>query len=339
MHGFELIQGQQLAIRLLTTLIRKGQIPHALLFTGIDGIGKQTTARAFAMACNCTDPQYFSASSQQSSVSASRINACGRCRTCRRIRSDNHPDIHHLRPSGNLIRIAAIRDLIQRLAIKPHEQGKRIVIIANAHLMNPEASNALLKILEEPPHNTLVILTARQTTDLLPTIVSRCQQIRFVPLERNVLIDLMTQADGFSREDAGAAAALSGGSYVRAVAMMRDGWILRRRWLAREISEINGRSTTLRLALAEKLAADKTHLPDALEWLLSWYRDLIVFPYQPEKIINHDLYDQVRASATAAKPQTLIDRMKAIQKALKGLQDNANPRLTMESLMLQLDAV
>jgi DNA polymerase-3 subunit delta' len=186
-HGFDLIQGQQQAIGLLTTLLRKGHIPHALVFTGIDGIGKQTTAQAFAMACNCDDPQPFSASSSETSP-ATRINACGQCRSCRRILSDNHPDILHIRPSGNMIRIAVIRDLIQQLTIKPFEQGKRVVIIAGSDTMNMEASNALLKVLEEPPENTLLILTAQQTADLLPTIVSRCQQIRFSPLPRDVLI-------------------------------------------------------------------------------------------------------------------------------------------------------
>ena len=290
------------------------------------------------MACNCTDPQYISALSQQESRPTSKTNACGRCRTCRRIQSDNHPDILHLKPTGNLIRIAVVRDLIQRLTMKPHEQGQRVVIIADAHTMNPEASNALLKMLEEPPDRTLVILTARQTTDLLPTIVSRCQQIRFVPLEQEVVIDLLTRNEGFSRDDALAAAALAGGSYVRAATMIRDGWVTRRRWLVDEISQIHDRSTTFRLALAEKLALDKDHLADALSWLLSWYRDLIIFPYQPDRIINRDLYDQVHASAAVSKPQTLVERVKAIQKALKALQGNANPRLTMESLMLQMDA-
>jgi DNA polymerase III subunit delta' len=336
-HGFDLIRGQRQAIGLLSTLLRKGHIPHALVFTGIDGIGKQMAAKAFAMACNCTDPQPFQAS-QAGSSPAARTNACGQCRTCRRILADNHPDILHLHPSGNMIRIAVIRDLIQRLSIKPYEQGKRIVIIAGSHAMNPEASNALLKILEEPPENTLLILTTRQTTDLLPTIISRCQQIRFSPLTRDVLVDLLTMNDTLTPEEASAATALSGGSYTQALKMVREGWIPRRNWLANEISGLNDQSTTSQLALAEKLAAGKTQLPDTLAWLVSWYRDLIVFPFQPEQIVNHDLLHQIRAAAADADPLVLIGRMKAVQKALKQLQANANLRLTMDDLVLQLAA-
>jgi DNA polymerase-3 subunit delta' len=337
-YGFDLIRGQQQAIRLLTTLLRKGHIPHALVFTGIDGIGKQMAAKAFAMACNCADPQPYPASQPGAAVTT-RTNACGQCRTCRRILSGNHPDILHLAPSGSMIRIAVIRDLIQRLMIKPHEQGKRIVIIAGSHTMNPEASNALLKILEEPPENTILILTARQSTDLLPTIVSRCQQIRFAPLKPDVLMTLLTVNENMTPEAAAAATTLAGGSYTRAVEMVSEGGIQRRNWLANEISRLNDLPTTAQLALAEKLAADKAQLPDTLTWLVSWYRDLIVFPFQPEQVVNSDLLHQIKTAAAGADAPVLIDRMKAAQNALNQLQANANPRLTMDDLVLHIAAV
>jgi DNA polymerase-3 subunit delta' len=335
--GFDLIRGQHQAVGLLTTLLRKGQIPHALVFTGIEGIGKQTAAKAFAMACNCAAPQPTAAA--RPSPSAPPVNACGRCRACRRIQAEQHPDVLHLRPSGNMIRIAVIRDLIQRLAMKPYENGKRVVIIADAHAMNPEAGNALLKVLEEPPPDTLLILTAGQIADLLPTVASRCQQIRFAPLPHDVLMDLLIEDGQLAPEAAEAAAAAAAGSYTRALAMARQGWIARRRWLAVEISQLKDRTTTVHLALAETLAAGKTQLPDALTWLLSWYRDLIVFQAQPDQIVNRDLADQIRSAARGEDPLSLINRMKAVQAALKALRDNANPRLTMESLVLQLAAL
>lgn len=338
MHGFDLIKGQQQAIGLLTTLLRKGQIPHALVFTGIDGIGKLTAARAFAMACNCTHPQPLTATRTDLSPPP-EINACGQCRNCRRILSGNHPDILHIAPSGNMIRIAMIRDLIQRLAMKPYENGKRVVIITRSHTMNPEASNALLKVLEEPPENTLLILTARQTMDLLPTIVSRCQQIRFAPLKHRVMVDLLTDTGGLATHEAEAAAVLARGSYTRALQLVSEGWIRWREWLAGEMGHLQGQSTTVLLALAENIAARKDQLPDTLAWLLSWYRDLMVFPLQPGQLINSDLVHQIQAAAAEADRQGLINGMRAVHNALRDLQANANPRLTMESLVLQLAAV
>lgn len=337
MHGFDLIQGQPLALALLTTLLGKGRIPHALIFAGIDGIGKQMTAMTFAMACNCLDPQPYPAS--RAVPEAPRVNPCEQCRNCRRIRSGNHPDILHLEPSGGMIRIAAIRDLIQRLAVKPHEQGRRVVLIAEAHSMNAEAGNALLKLLEEPPDNTHLILTARQVSDLLPTIASRGQQIRFSPLNQDVLAALLMDNEGLGAADAAAAGALAGGSYTRALAMAQEGWIPKRRWLAAEISRLGDRPTAVMLALAEKLAAGKAQLPDALAWLLSWYRDLLVYPDQPEQVLNRDLDRELHQAVTGADRQARLDGMQAIYRALKALQQNANPRLTMESLVLQLAAL
>lgn len=185
----------------------------------------------------------------------------------------------------------------------------------------------------------MLVLTARQITDLLPTIISRCQQIRFSPLKRDVLIELLTVNEALTPEEAAAAAALSGGSYTHALRMLREGWIPRRNWLANEISRLNDQSTASQLALAEKLAAGKTQLPDTLAWMVSWYRDLIVFPFQPEQIVNRDLFHQISAAAADADPLVLIDRMKAVQNALKQLQANANSRLTMDDLVLQLAAV
>jgi DNA polymerase-3 subunit delta' len=121
--------------------------------------------------------------------------------------------------------------------------------------------------------------------------------------------------------------------------MVQAGWIPRRDWLAHELSRLDGRSTTAKLALAEKLADGKKLLPETLAWLMTWYRDLIVFPFQPEQIVNSDLCHQVRAEAAKTSPQALIDRMKAVQRARQHLEANANPRLTMEDLVLQLAAV
>ena len=90
-----------------------------------------------------------------------------------------------IQPEGGVIKIAQIRNLCRILSMKPFEGETRVAILIDAHLMNPSAGNALLKILEEPPEQTLLILTARQTSDLLPTIVSRCQHIRFNPVSRD----------------------------------------------------------------------------------------------------------------------------------------------------------
>ncbi|MCP4630816.1 MAG: hypothetical protein GY850_46010, partial [bacterium] len=183
MPGFESIIDQDRPIRILTTFLQKGTIPHALLFTGIEGVGKERAAIAMAMACNCADNDAASDSERHGTSVSGHSNTirpiitdpCGICKSCRIIASDNHPDIIRLKPSGPTIKIDQIRSTVQTLAMKPYEARWRLVIISDAQTMNPAAGNALLKVLEEPPGRTILILVAAHTTDLLPTIVSRCQ--------------------------------------------------------------------------------------------------------------------------------------------------------------------
>ena len=340
MLGFDQIHDQQRPLRLLAAFIRKDRLPHALIFSGVDGVGKKSTAMALAQICNC---ERLKAGGEirdgARPVQAGAVPAaCGSCRSCRWIESGNHPDVVRIDPIGTIIRIDQIRGLIDTLAKKPFGQGLRVAIIAGAHAMNPEAGNALLKMLEEPPAGTILILTAPQTTDLLPTIVSRCQHIRFRPLKASTLAGLLTQKEGIDAPAAAIVARMAGGSYTRAVAMYQDSWIARRQWIVGEISALKAQTTVQRMALAEQLAALKGSLPDALECILHFYRDLLVWHYDPGKIINHDLEVVIARAAAGLGAGTLIARIRATQDALKRLRGNANPRLTMETLLLQLDA-
>jgi len=179
---FESIIGQRRAIGLLTRMVEKDRVPHALLLTGIDGIGKQTAAKAMAMAMNCLTPR--------------GALACRECASCRKMLSGNHPDLIIVEPSGVFIKIDQIRTLQKRLMFAPIQGGRRSVIVNDAHTMNAEASNAMLKTLEEPPDNTHLVLTAQQTSDLLPTIVSRCQHVGFEPLSPESIAQRLFETEG-----------------------------------------------------------------------------------------------------------------------------------------------
>lgn len=341
MLGFDQIRDQQRPIRLLASFIRKDRIPHALIFTGADGVGKKSAALALAMVCNCEDrqaPRGLPDEARGPSGDMPMPTACRHCRACRWIQTGNHPDLIRVDPVGSIMRIGQIRSLIATLSMKPYGPGLRVVIITDAHTMNAEAGNALLKMLEEPPANTILILTAPQTSDLLPTIVSRCQHIRFRPLTSTTLTALLREQEKLPRQDAEVAARIAGGSYTRAVSMVHDGWIARRNWINREIGALPQQSVTRRLALAEQVAAMKKHLPDALECILNYYRDLLVWRYHPGQIINCDLQNEIEQAAAGLGIGELIDCIRSTQEALKRLKANANPRLTLETLFLQLDA-
>ena len=153
----------------LVALLATLKIPNALLFVGNPDLGKVEAALAFARALNC-----------QQEKKGGHL-ACDRCRSCKKILSSMHPDIICVAPVKEKIKISQIRQIYGQIKAKPHEAKFRMVLIQGAESMNPEASNALLKILEEPPERTFFILTADRIDGLLPTILSRCRQVTFSP--------------------------------------------------------------------------------------------------------------------------------------------------------------
>ncbi|MEW6670526.1 MAG: DNA polymerase III subunit delta' [Thermodesulfobacteriota bacterium] len=350
MPGFESIIGQKQPIRILATLLRKGTIPHALLFCGSDAAGKKTAALTFAMASNCLNQPGLTSRADApplltGDVSFNEVNPCGDCPACRKILSGNHPDILTISPSGPIIRIAQIRSLCECVSMKPYEARRRFVIISDAQAMNPEAGNALLKLLEEPPDRTFFILLAGQISDLLPTIASRCQQIHFNPLPRKDLQTLLVEKENLPPNEAAVIADLANGDYARALFLSRPSkgtdWKRWRRWLLnasglKQPAQLSKNPIGFRLMFAEQLSSNKEILPDALEILKVWLRDLVICKFCPEKIINTDLADTVRDVSRTESLASLIAKIETIQKAQKSIRANANARLTVEAMMMKL---
>lgn len=320
-----------------------------MLFTGIEGIGKTTVARMFAMACNCVGkavPVAPDAGNVSKTLSVSLslplpLGACGRCRSCRKILAGSHPDVIRVEPSGQFIRIAQIRELLSTLAMKPYEAKLRVVIISDAHTMNPEAGNALLKILEEPPDRTILIITACGTAELLPTVVSRCQQIRFNPLARTSLAQMLVERENVSPEKARVLAAMADGSFSRAVTLCRQHWIERRNGLVNAI-HFFGPTADARppvpvlLAFASRLVEKKQTTLDTLEILKTLYRDMAVSKFHRGRLINEDLSDSIFHAANYANETDIFSKLAAIETARKRIRANANPKLTMELLLVRL---
>lgn len=143
-----------------------GRLPHALMFLGPEGIGKSLVARHLAAALLCSEKR----------------GPCGACRSCQLFAKDQHPDLFELKPEGGRIKIESIRELKRSFNLPPLVSNARVVLIAEAQAMNAAAANALLKTLEEPPSATYFILGSHAAGWVPRTILSRCQKIRFSPL-------------------------------------------------------------------------------------------------------------------------------------------------------------
>jgi DNA polymerase III subunit delta' len=339
--GFASLVDQKRPVRLLTAAILSGKLPHAFLFTGLEGIGKKTAATAFAMACNCIKLQEHSVNASNKDALVDRldnnvIEPCGRCRSCKKIISKNHPDIHIVKPSGEILKVDQIRELCRKLSLKPYEARIRIAVIADAHRLNAEAGNTLLKTLEEPPDHTVFILTASQTSDLLPTITSRCQHIRFNPISRNSLETYIENHFGLAPGQAAAIASMAGGSMTRAETMAQTDWLSKRKWIINEMEALPAQSINFCLAFAEALSKNKDWVFTAFEIMKNWLRDITVFKDCPEKIINMDLSDKIKAASKQVPVGLLISKLHAIEKAERDIKANANLRLTLDALVITL---
>lgn len=207
MSRFSTIVGHERAIRVLKRALASGRIAHAYLFWGPDGIGKEEAALAFASVLFCNNPG-----------ASSRGEPCGECPSCRKMEAGGHPDLHLLAPGEKAISVEDVRALQEAIAFQAYEKGRKVVIIRDAPRMSQAGANALLKTVEEPPPETFLILLAAHPSRLLPTLVSRCQPIRFDPLSE-ADVGRVLRARGLEPEAADRLAGLSGGSPGTAMAL------------------------------------------------------------------------------------------------------------------------
>lgn len=208
--AFRDIHGHRRLVGLLGRAARADALPPSLVFAGPEGVGKKLTALALGQVLNCPSPV--------DGADGGR-DACGVCPSCRRIDKGIHPDVVVVRPDDNAsIKVDPIREVVAQTAYRPYEGRSRVVIIDDADLLETSAQNALLKILEEPPaHNVFVLVTARPD-DLIETVRSRCCLLRFAPLPPGEIAGVLMTRHGQAEADARAAAALAGGSFLRALA-------------------------------------------------------------------------------------------------------------------------
>src|SRR3954471_4417004 len=184
--AFHDVIGHRTLVSLLARSIARGPLPPSLIFAGPAGVGKRLTALAVAQTLNCLQPDVASGFSRTSTAPDADplIDACGKCAACLRIARGVHPDVLLIEPgdSGS-IKIDPIRDAIDRSSYRPFEGRRRAVIIDEADALVPQAQNALLKTLEEPPSASIFILVTAKPDALLPTVLSRCPRLRFRALE------------------------------------------------------------------------------------------------------------------------------------------------------------
>ncbi|MDE2060123.1 MAG: DNA polymerase III subunit delta' [candidate division NC10 bacterium] len=330
---FRDVIGQARAIRFLHRALITGRIAHAYLFSGPAGVGKRAAALAFAQALNC-DMNQRSADNRQLTATQ---DGCGDCRACRNIANGLHPDVQIIEPDGATVKIEQIRTLEADAALVPYEAQWKVFILDGAERMTEQAANALLKTLEEPVKDTVFILLASTVSALLPTIVSRCQSVTFSPLPHGE-IEALLREKGMEASRARLIASMSRGSIERAFSPDVASMPAMRDLLLEGVGRGLQDGPNALVELAEKLAKDREKLQQQLEILSAWFRDLMVEKAsgRTEWLVNDDRGEAVARQAENLPMDAILDGLRAVHAAMDNLTRNANPRLSMEDLLLRL---
>ncbi len=319
---FSHLLGQEKAKKLLGRTLATGRVAHGYLFKGPDGVGKQLFARSMAAIINCKN---------------SGEGACDHCPSCKKFKSGNHPDFLLVQPENGAIKIDRIRELKKALSYPPYESKMRIVLLEDIHTMRSEAANSMLKILEEPPVNNLLILTAQSTKSILPTISSRCQVIPFFSLSLEDTKKILMEKEGVDEKTAGLLSRMSEGSPGGAILLkktdMLDTWERVEELLGQPvIDEDIGKL----LRTAEIMAKLKENLLPLLGLLRLWIRDKLV-SCQPVESKEDNMYHRDEGcSGSKLGSGDLFAKLDAVNRAEKELAHNCNRTLVCEILLFRL---
>src|SRR6266571_1965950 len=328
------IIGHEQAIDRLRRTLAAQQIRHAYLFTGPKHIGKTLLAQRFAQTLLCTtspDPQ------------VAPQGPCNVCPSCRKVMHGNHPDLHLIAraPDKQFILIEQIRALQSDSARKTLEGRRNIFIIQGAHEMNLQAANCLLKTLEEPEPDVVLLLTTPDPGLLLPTVLSRVQPVPMHLLTTMQIQAALEQHWEVEPKEAALTAALAAGRMGWAMRAVEDDEMLAERKEQLEtLTKLPASSKVQRFEVAQRLSADTDKIRSILELWLLWWRDMVLAANKClDLTVNVDMRDLLKTQAAKVGATESERMVRAILRTIEALEQNVNARLALEVLMLDVPAI
>ena len=327
------IQGQGPSVRVIEQGLRAGRLHHAYLLVGPPHVGKTTLAFQMAQAVNCTGPE----------------PPCGECTACLRIARGHHADVQllDLQPEGDeeartLIGIDAVRALHHTAHLPPYEGRSHVFIFQEADRLSQEAANALLKLLEEPPPAVLLLLLTSNPDALPPTVVSRCLRLDLRPLPIQQVAAVLRERYDAAQEQADEIARLSRGCLGWALEAVQGSAPMAglHKGLER-IADVSQGGVEVRFAYAEELARrfqrDRAAAREELYLWLRWWRDVLLIKEGCGGDIAHASWrETLEGAARGLSPARIVQWVHCILETLEALDRNANPRLALDVMMLEL---
>jgi DNA polymerase III subunit delta' len=316
------IRGQENAKNFIETVLSLDKAGHAYIFLGPEGVGKHKTAIEFAKLLNCT-------------VRENNTNCM--CLSCAKIDKGIHPDVFFIKKTSGSqnIPIEDIRVLSARFALKSFESRFKIAVI-DAGYLTQEASNALLKILEEPGPDIIFILIAATTKSVSDTIISRCQKVRFSPLSSHDFAAILNEDFNIPGEEAAFLFALSGGNITKALILKEKGAM---EWKNMVVDGFMKGSVATSFNLDSDL--DKSDQEAACDILFGFCRDIIIYKHTKDNnlLINADRSKYISELAEATDQCRIEFWISCIEQAKLHIKANVNPRLTINALKENLGPV
>ncbi len=334
----------------LQHLLAKQKIPHALLFTGIGGIGKLLVARVLAKSLLCENE--YNGNSEHL--------PCGHCRSCKSFEQGTHPDFYCLKPDGKtlkMIKIEQVRQMQSAISLAPYLSDKRVVIIDGAEYMNEVAANSLLKTLEEPVGQVFFILISSNKDMLLTTILSRCMKIYFAPLQETDVAQVLTKKFTIDETKARLIAKLSGGSASKAIEFVDDDSLTIRN---KAIAFFSMNETDLTAETIWKLSDELSDInkdfkndkaeKNSKEYVLQWanylkmaVRDALLLSHDSRMnsslLYNSDIIDVINKQTNSCTPWQLLNKLNLLDILCQRLRSNADLKLLLQDFMLRWQKV
>ncbi|MGM0396943.1 MAG: DNA polymerase III subunit delta' [Bacillota bacterium] len=317
------IVGHGIVVESLKKAVKNNNISHFYLFEGEEGLGKRTLGRIFAKTLLCEEK---------------KEEPCNRCSSCRKFDGLNHPDYLEIEPEKGIIRKGQVEEVIRRMTMSAFQGDRKVFLIDQAHLMNKEAQNAMLKSLEEPPSYIHMILVTSSSKNLLPTIISRGQGIRFQQIPIPLVTRYLVQEQEISEKEARFLGEFSKGSLGKAIQLSQsEDFFQLREWILELMdSLIRGESWKI-FSAVESFNQEKDRVQELLDIMVFWFRDLMVYKATGDSglIINKDK-EKLLSEQSFLDFERINDIMKKIQDTSMNIQLNVNYQLSIETMLFRI---
>ena len=324
MLSFQDIVGHEQIKEHFQNAIENHKVSHAYILTGEAGMGRKSLANAFALALLCEK---------------GGKEPCMQCHACKQVLSDNHPDLIHVtHEKPNSIGVDDIREQINdTIMVRPYSSYYKIYIVDEAEKMTQQAQNALLKTIEEPPSYAIILLLTTNQEAFLPTILSRCVQMKLKPLRDFVVKSYLVEALHVPEADADIYAAFARGNLGKAISLVSsENFKLMRQEILHMLKHIKQMDISELLDYIRKLKEDNLDIFECMDFMQMWYRDVLLYKVTKDMnlLIFKDEYRTVNEISMNSAYDGLEKILEAIDKAKVRLDANVNMELAMELMLL-----